>query len=258
MIDIHTHLLPNIDDGPKDIDTTIEMIKIYKSQGVDSVIATPHFYPGCFENTRENIGNEVDKLNKIIKEKNIEFEVLPGSEVFATRDTLQYLKEGKIQTLNNSRYILIEFDFKKFPDYGFELIYEIGLLGYRVIIAHPERYYYVIENINFLNNLIDEGCLIQINASSLTGVFGKDVKKTALKIVENGSFNFIATDVHTLNVRGPYLKDALEIIDKINKDYINILSSYNDMLIKNVEICTKLNKIKEKKSLFNIFSKMLR
>ncbi|WP_027308874.1 tyrosine-protein phosphatase [Caloramator sp. ALD01] len=253
MIDIHSHLLPEIDDGADNIDTTIEMIKIYKSQGVDKVIATPHFYPSYFENTRDVIKREVEKVNILLKEKNIDFTILPGSEVYATRDTLLDLKEGRIQTLNDSRYILMEFDYRRFPDYGFDLIYEIGLLGYRVVVAHPERYHYVIKDITFLNKLIDEGCLIQINSSSLTGVFGKDVKKTALRIAENGSFNFLATDAHTQNIRGPHFEDALKILNKLKKDYYQTLSYNAEMLIKNVEICSELNKIKEKRSIFNIF-----
>lgn len=258
MIDIHSHLLPAIDDGAKDIDTTIEMINIYKSQGVDSVIATPHFYPSYFDNTSDIIKKEIEKINTLLKEKNIDFTILPGSEVFAKRDTLKDLKDGKIQTLNDSRYILMEFDYRRFPDFGFDLIYELNLLGYRVIVAHPERYYYVLKDITFLNKFIEEGCLLQINTSSLKGVFGRDVKKTAIRIIENGSFNFLATDAHTLSGRGPHFKDSLDILNKINKEYLNILSKNTEMLKNNVEICNELNKIKEKKSIFNIFKRNIR
>lgn len=253
MIDIHSHLLPEIDDGSKDLETTLKMIEIYKNQGVDNVIATPHFYPSYFENTKDIISREVEKINIELKSRNIDFNILPGSEVFLNRNTINDLKEGKIQTLNNTKYILIEFDYKRLPDYALEYIYEIHLLGYRTIIAHPERYYYTIKNPLMLNDFIDEECLIQINTSSITGLFGKDIQKAAIRIIENGAFNFIATDAHTTNGRGPYFKESLEIIKKFKKDFRQNMSNQTEMLIKNVEICTKPNKIKEKRSIFNIF-----
>lgn len=253
MIDIHSHLLPCIDDGSKDLETTLKMIEIYKSQGVDKVIATPHYYINMFENTKEIIQTEVNKINNELKERNIDFEILPGSEVFATKSIINDIKEGIIQTLNNSRYILLEFDFKRFPDYGLDLIYELHLLGYRVIIAHPERYHYVIQNPLFLNEFINEGCLIQLNASSVVGLFGNEIKKLSNRIINNGSFNFIATDAHTTNGRGPYFNEAISIIEKYNKNFRHSINKDVEMLINNVEICSKLNKMKEKRTIFNIF-----
>ncbi|GFR35683.1 tyrosine-protein phosphatase [Thermobrachium celere] len=255
MIDIHTHLLPNIDDGPEDIDTTLKMIEIYKNEGVSSVIATPHYYLPKFENIPNVIKEKVESVNNILKENNIDFKIYPGSEVFVSKHILEDIKQGRIQTLNDTRYILLEFDFKKFPSYGLDLIYEIHLLGYRVIVAHPERYEYVIDDITFLNSLIDEGCLIQLNSSSLTGIFGKEVKKTALKIVENGSYNFIATDAHTLNKRGPYLCEAITILNKYNKSSDKYLKEMSENLLNNVEICNKLNKFNKKRSIFDFFIK---
>lgn len=253
MIDIHSHLIPEIDDGAKDIETTIKMIEIYKQQGVDNVIATPHYFPPYFENTKEIITKKVEEINSKLNERNIDFNIYPGSEIFGTKEVYDEIKKGNIQTLNNSRYILMEFDYKHFPDYGMDLIYELHLLGYRVIIAHPERYYYIIKEPMFLNTLIDEGCLIQLNTTSITGLFGKDVQKTALRIIENGAFNFIATDAHTTNGRGPFFEKSFELIKKINKDFSQNMSKETEKLIKNVEICNKLNKIKEKRSIFNIF-----
>ncbi|CDF57716.1 tyrosine-protein phosphatase [Thermobrachium celere] len=252
MIDIHSHILPGIDDGSKDLETTLKMIEIYKSQGVDTVISTPHFYPSYFENTKEVVNKTLYEINEKLKAMNIDFTIYPGSEVFATQDTLKYVKEGYIQTLNNSRYILMEFDYKHFPEYGLDLIYELHLLGYRVVVAHPERYYYVIKDITFLNELIEEGCLIQINTSSITGLFGREVKKTALKIIENGSFNFIATDAHTTNGRGPYFEEAFKLINKFKKDYRQTLANNIELLIKNVNICNKLNKMEKNKSFIDI------
>lgn len=255
MIDIHTHLLPNIDDGPEGIDTTLKMIEIYKNEGVSSVIATPHYYLPKFENIPNVIKEKVESVNNILKENNIDFKIYPGSEVFVSKHILEDIKQGRIQTLNDTRYILLEFDFKKFPSYGLDLIYEIHLLGYRVIVAHPERYEYVIDDITFLNSLIDEGCLIQLNSSSLTGIFGKEVKKTALKIVENGSYNFIATDAHTLNKRGPYISEAMAILNEYNKSSDKYLKEMLENLSNNFEICNKLNKFNKKRSIFDFFIK---
>lgn len=247
MIDIHSHLLPEIDDGAKDLETTLKMIEIYMNQGVDKVIATPHYFPPYFENNKDVIQKKVDEINKELKTKNIDFTIYPGSEVFATKEVYDEIKKGNIQTLNNSRYILMEFDYKRFPDYGMDLIYELHLLGYRLVIAHPERYYYTIKNPMFLNDLIEEECLIQINTSSITGLFGKEVQKTAMRIIENGAFNFIATDAHTTNGRGPYFEESFELIKKFKNDFRQTMSQQTEMLIDNVEICNKLNKIKEKR-----------
>ncbi|QCX34368.1 exopolysaccharide biosynthesis protein [Caloramator sp. E03] len=231
MIDVHCHIIPNIDDGSDSIETSLEMLKIASKDGIKKIIATPHFYPDIFENNPETILNSVENLNNISKELGIDIEVLCGQEVFLNRNLLKQYKDNKILTLNKSRYMLIELPMDSMPDYTFDIIYELALLGIVPIIAHPERYRYIINKPCFINNFIKEGCLIQINSSSITGLFGRHVKKTAIKLIKHNICHFIASDAHSNNIRIPALKKSLEVAQKYNNEIVlNITQNGNNLL----------------------------
>lgn len=255
MIDIHCHIIPGIDDGAKNLDTSIEMLRIAEKDGIKKIIATPHFYRGRYENHYCDIKEKVLELNKEAKLRGINVEIFPGQEIFLDKYTIDYYKKGIIKGLNDSKYLLVETDMLKMPRDTLDIIYELKLLGAKPIIAHPERYEYIIENLTELNKFIEEGCALQLNAGSFLGIFGKKVKKTAEKIIKNGVGDFIASDAHSTGIRKPNLSNAYEIIEKLNFRKSEQLRENSINMHEKKEIMCRNCKIREKKRFFDILSR---
>ena len=256
MIDIHCHILPGIDDGSKDLDTSIQMLNTAVETGTKKCIATPHYYWGQFENNYISVTNHVKKLNSEAALRNIPIEIFPGQEVFVDKHTLDLCKRGIIRGLNHTKYILIEFPIDVLPSDAFDLIYELKILGAKPIIAHPERYVYIINKTSTINRFIEEECLFQINSSSIMGLFGPEVKKTALTLIENGICQFIASDAHSTGRRNADMTKALSII---KKEYSNIFESIiknGQNVLDDRDINIDMKAIQEKKGIFSrIFSR---
>lgn len=254
MIDIHCHILPGIDDGPKDIETSLKMLKIAEEDGISKIIATPHFYRGFYENEYQDVEKKVKELNEASKENNINVEILPGQEIFLDKHTLEDYKSGAIKGLNNSKYMLMELPPDILPGYVLDIIYELRLLGVKPIIAHPERYVYVMEDIHILNSFIKEECFFQLNSGSITGVFGKSIQKTAIKLIKNGICDFVASDAHTEGRRKPQIKEALIKMQGLNKENIEKILMNTEEMSKNNEIIYDNRKIKVNKSFFCVIA----
>lgn len=251
MIDIHCHVIPNIDDGADSVDTSIKMLKMAEADGVSTIIATPHFRPGVYDNEFEAVVKKVMELNQIAKEENIKIEILPGQEVFLDKNILKNIKAGNIKGINNSKYLLVELPMDRCPDYAMDMIYELKLLGMSTIIAHPERYEYIIDDLSFINNFIDEGCLFQSNTTSVLGGFGKSVKKTAYELLKYGVIDFVSSDAHGIRGRVPLLKECYEIIGEIDRVLPNQITNNLDKLIKAEEAFSEHDRIKVKKSILS-------
>lgn len=248
MLDIHSHILPGIDDGSKNIENTIEMLKIAKDDGIEKIIATPHFYKFNYENSYSNILTLIEEVRQRAIEEDVDIDILPGQEVYLDEFTLNHYKEGIIGTLNNSNYMLVELNPGRLEKEVFDIIYELRIEGVTPIIAHPERYDFVHEKLSSLNYFIKEGCLFQINAGSIMGKFGKIHEKTAQKLLQHGICDFIATDAHSVGTRKPAMKNAL---DQTLKKYLDLNIKYNwQELLKNGTISYERELLKEKKSFF--------
>lgn len=253
MLDIHSHILPEFDDGAKTIETTLEMLHEARADGTKKIVATPHYCSGYYEVEYKKVCEYVKKLNEIVRERKIDIEVLPGQEVFLDKYTLRNLRDNVIGTIGSSSYMLVEFPMGSLDYDAIALIYELKLRGIRPIVAHPERYVYVIENHDIINKFIDEHCLFQINSGSLTGVYGKSVQRTAEHLIENGICNFIGSDAHSVNRRRPQTSEAMEIIKKLNRQVYANIKNNNELLLKDEIIEGNINKIKTKKSFLGMF-----
>ena len=166
MIDLHSHMLPNVDDGSDSLSASIELVKEAIKLGIHDIVLTPHYevtpvrmIPGV------NIKEQFLKFCEEIKKQNLEVNLYLGNEVTHEENLLNDIKDKKILTINNSRYILLELDFYSLDLEIGEYIYELSLLGYQVIIAHVERYIYT--NYSYVEMLVNEGALIQVNANAL-------------------------------------------------------------------------------------------
>ena len=212
MIDIHCHILPNVDDGSESLEESIEMAKIAESEGITKIVNTSH----CHFDFKYKKGNELklelEKFNQVLKEENINIEVLLGNELYYTSDLIERFNELDFFSMNNSKYILMEFSPINFPKNIEDVIYEIKIRGYIPIIAHAERYKQVQEDVNIVLDCIKEGALIQVNASSILGKNGEKAEDTSKKLLDNNMVHFVATDAHSSNRRRPLIKDSYNYI----------------------------------------------
>jgi len=251
LIDIHSHILPGIDDGAKDLETSIKMLEIAERTKTEGIFAAPHYYQGYFEVAYEDVVKNIDALQSELYSKAINVEIYPGQEVFLDKFTVELCKTGTIKGLNESRYLLLELPMENYSKSFIDTIYELRILGVRPIIAHPERYGYIMDDVNTINQFIEEGCLFQINSGSITGNFGKSVERTARTLIENGVCDFIASDAHTANRRCPGLKEAMKIVGKINNSVAVEVQINGELLLRNENIKQRNNKITVKKSFFD-------
>lgn len=255
MLDIHCHIIPNIDDGSDSLETSFNMLNIAKKDDVKFIIATPHFWGGHYENSYLDVAKEVKKLNKEIEKNKINVKLLPGQEIFLDNNIMRLYQEGVVNCINGGKYMLIELPMMNMPKDALDNIYELKIKGVIPILAHPERYKYIIEDPSNINKFIREGCLIQINTGSIKGIFGKKVKKTAEVLIKHDICSFIASDAHSLGKRCPGLLSSLEIVKNLNEEvYLNFRNNCN-MLLENKTIKNDFQEIKKKKSIFNLFFK---
>ena len=193
LLDIHSHLLPGIDDGPASLEKSLEIARAYVGNQIQEVILTPHFEEGLYENFRDRILKETVHFQKKLEEAGIPLIVYPGAEVMITPSLPELVQKGKIMTLNDkNRFILLEMPLSQQPLYVEDVIYELKMMGLEPIIAHPERYRKIDPHI------LEENYL-QMNLCSFSGYYGNKVEQRGLEILKNTDPNciFYGTDTHT-------------------------------------------------------------
>ncbi|WP_369901750.1 tyrosine-protein phosphatase [Bacillus manliponensis] len=215
MIDLHSHILPSIDDGAQTIEDSIEMAKLAVQEGIHTIVATPHHQNGKYINEREQILHQVKYLNGILRNKDINLNVLPGQEVRLYGELLQDYENEKIVTLNETnKYIFIEFPSNHVPRYADQMLYNLQVKGLCPIIVHPERNGEIIERPEKLYNFVNKGILTQVTAGSLVGNFGKKIKKFSMQLIEHNLTHMIASDAHNTTSRAFHLQSAYDVIEK--------------------------------------------
>ena len=240
MIDIHTHILPSLDDGPKTIEESIELCKIAANDGIKTIVATPHSKDGAYEAKSDDTLRKVKELNLKLKEIQLDLEILPGAEVHINERLVEYIKNGEVLTINNGRkFLLLELPFFFVPPITDELISNLRSIGIVSIISHAERITKFQKTPKILDQLVKSGTLIQITAQSLTGDFGSRERKCAEWLLKHEMVHFIASDVHSLTGRPPILSKALERAAKIiGEEKARALVSHNpEQIINGLDIC---------------------
>ena len=197
MKDIHSHLLFGIDDGCKDINESISLLKEAEKQGVTELMITPHY----IEESKYNCNNEekqklFDQLVEKTKEENINIKLYLGNEVFINDNFLKLLKRKEIKTLNNSKYVLLEFPFGNMLYNTKDIIYELVVAGYVPILAHPERYRIFQRHPDHIEEYLRMGVLLQGNYKSLFGKYGREAKKTLIYFLKKHQITFLGSDCH--------------------------------------------------------------
>lgn len=216
MIDIHSHILPNIDDGSKDMDISIEMARLYIENGFHTVVATPHYVENStMDNSYYKNIEILDNLKKELKLNGISLDIYLGNEIYICDNLFKNLQNEKITTLNNTKYILVELPFMDLPKNCLSVIDKLITLDYIPILAHPERNVVICEDINVLYDLIVKGCLVQINIPSIEGKYGLEIKEATENMLKCNMVHFIGTDAHSNLRRSPNVARGIEIIKNV-------------------------------------------
>lgn len=220
MTDIHCHLLPGIDDGAKDIDTSVELIRRYKAFGLQGAIATPHILKGAYPNTEATIKEAYDELISALELNNIEFDLHYAAEHMLDEEVAKMIDEQRMLSLTEN-YVLIEMSYAQKPVSLNNTLFNIAMKGYKPILAHPERYVFF-HSMDQYRELKKRSCLFQLNVLSLSDHYGSEVKKKSFSMLKEGMYDFLGTDTHhqkhldllnDLMVKSKYQKELERIID---------------------------------------------
>jgi protein-tyrosine phosphatase len=208
MIDVHCHLLPGIDDGPKDLATSLEMARIAVSDGIATIFCTPHIYPGLYENHAADIRDRVAKMQLILQDHGIPLTLNFGADVHLVPGLLDAIRKGVVPTLGDSRYLLVEPSHHVCPPRFKESIFALIASGCVPVITHPERLTWVEHHFDDFTSLARSGAWLQITGGALVGRFGKRVERIAEQFVGDGWAAVLASDAHTTGLRSPVLAEA--------------------------------------------------
>ena len=217
--DIHTHILPGVDDGSNSYDISSKMLDLEILNDVNEIVLTPHYHHNSISCSDKNLLKE--KYNEFInKYKDLPIKFIFGAELYFSNELMHEFNKHEVITLGDTNYVLIEFPlYQEYYDIS-SILAEIIYLGYKPILAHPERYEYM--DVKKLNKIKETGALIQVNTSSILGDFGKSIQKNVFKFIKANLVDFIASDCHSLGIRTPNLKEALEFVKKkFNKEIEN-------------------------------------
>jgi len=222
--DMHTHLIPGIDDGVKSIEESMSLIKKQFELGYKKIIITPHIMHDTYKNTPEIINRGLDKLKEALDKENIPIEIEAAAEYLVDDGFRDIFEKGQLLTFGN-KYLLVELSYYNMNSNFFQLAFELNIEGYNVILAHPERYLYLSDNFNMFEDIKSRGIYFQLNILSLSGYYSPKIKKTAEKLIDLGLYDFAGSDLH-------------------NMDYYN--NFYKSLFSKHLEKLVLSNKLKNK------------
>lgn len=210
MIDLHSHILPELDDGSQSLEESLAMARLAVQSGVTVMAATPH----CMDDQTQQVYAAWRLLREALHDTGIPLKLCLGMEIFGTPDTVRLLRARKLFSLNGSQYPLIEFSFRSTGEEETQILRQVLRAGYRPLVAHPERYSYVREYPELINLWVKMGCLLQVNRGSLLGRFGTGPQRMAAELVERGFVTAVATDAHSPRVRTPWMQDIQALLSQ--------------------------------------------
>lgn len=216
MIDIHTHVVPGIDDGPQSFEESIEIVKRAVRDGIKVMVATPHILETPSESICKKISNAILGLKQRIISKGIDIQIISGAELFISPELPHKIKDHTQLTINNgNKYALIELPVQEIPVFTQQTIFELLVSGIRPIISHPERYIEIQRNPGKLFDLVQKGVLTQVNAGSLMGRYGKKAQKTAKTLLSYNLIHTIGSDVHSTSNGSYPLSQGVDMVAKV-------------------------------------------
>lgn len=199
-VDMHSHLIPGIDDGAPDVETAVNLVKRFIDLGYEKIVTTPHIMSDHYKNTPETIGNGLEALRVGLKEAGINIPVEAAAEYYLDDSFMELLddKENDLLSIGRNKYLLFELSMMEEPRELSDAIFKMSLRGYKPVLAHPERYGYMVKDFKKLEDVKNRGADLQVNLMSLVGHYSPEVKKTAEKLIDAGMVDFIGTDCHNM------------------------------------------------------------
>lgn len=213
MIDIHMHILPGVDDGSPNMESSLALADASAESGVDSIVATPHCYPGLYDNDAgPGLEQRFAELDRAVRSARIPVRLYQGMEIFGTVQTPADLEDGRVWTLNGTQYFLVEFAFDGDPVQCSEILDACARRGFIPVIAHPERYFFIQDDPRTAYRWVQRGYALQLNGESILGRLGEDCRQTAYLLLSHGLASCAASDAHRMNWRPPACGRLREIL----------------------------------------------
>lgn len=236
MVDFHSHILPNIDDGSRSVEETFNLIREAENAGFDTIISTSHYIEDYYTKTNEERQIWLDALSSKFDEQNINMKLCLGSEIYITENIIELLKNNEAATVNGSKYVLFELPMNIKPMYLNDIIFELLQYSYIPVLAHPERYSFVQKNPEEIYDLIQKGVLMQSNFGSFIGEYGEKAETTVKKLLKCNMIHFLGSDVHRQETVYPKISNVIEEMQTIvGEEKIEELTEINPRLALNNE-----------------------
>ena len=225
IIDVHTHILPGIDDGSKNMEQSLRMLEIAEQEGIHTIIATPHNMPGKGKASPAHVRKLIEELQNEAEQNGLDITILPGCELFYREDALELLEQERILGMNDSDCILVEFDVVAQKQYIANALRNILSFGYTPVVAHVERYGALMEKgFAAIKDFRSMGCFIQVNADTVAGKCGSTLRKYAKQMLKEQLVDFIGTDAHSDRSRAPRMQECILTLYKwCPADYVEAL-----------------------------------
>lgn len=208
MIDLHCHMLPNIDDGPTSLDVSLAMARCAVEDGIRFTACTPHIYPGLYENAKPGIEAAIEAFRRELAEAGIPLELGCGADVHLAPELSAGIKGGRVPTICGSRYLLLEPPHHVAPPRFSESVFGLMTAGYVPVITHPERLSWIEDHYEVFPELVRQGCWMQLTSGSLTGRFGRRPQYWAERMLDERLVHILATDSHHIDKRPPLLAEG--------------------------------------------------
>ncbi|MDB5941684.1 MAG: Tyrosine-protein phosphatase YwqE [Ramlibacter sp.] len=215
MIDLHSHILPGIDDGSKSLEMSLAMARIAVDDGITLMACTPHIYPGLYMNDTDGITAARDQLQTALDEHGIALKLTTGADVHLVPGLLERMRAGDVPCLHNTRYLLLEPSHHVAPPRFAESVFQLVAAGYVPVITHPERLTWVEDNFQVFVDLTRQGAWMQVTAGALTGLFGPRAKYWGERFIGEGLTHILATDAHSSGRRVPVMSEARVIAQRL-------------------------------------------
>lgn len=221
IADIHTHILPGVDDGAKTMEDTLEMLRIAAEEGITDVVLTPHYQSGRFFTPAERIWEGISELEQLLYEHQLPIRLHAGTEIYYRSGLEERLEDGSLATMNESEFVLVEFSpMEEFVSMRNGLEDILGL-GYTPILAHVERYQCMVQDYHRVEELVDMGCRIQMNAGTISGETGFRMKQFAKKLLKLQLVDYVGTDAHNTAGRAPRMRKCVEaLLRQYDRQYV--------------------------------------
>lgn len=258
MIDIHSHILPTLDDGAQDWRDALDLARAAAAEGIETILATPHHANGVYMNDARVVLEAVEEMNRRLADEGISLNVRPGQEIRIHDDLLEAWSRGELLSLAGSRYLLIELPTSSIPRGTLDLLHELKIMNLSPIIAHPERNAEIAAHPERLAELVAAGAYGQVTTHSLLGGFGKRIEQIAWNLCRQGLIHVVSSDAHHVTKRGFLLKESYRRVNHaLGESFELFFRKSAESVLYNREMLT-IPPIARNESIWGKFAKILR